>query len=225
MLRARVFIANALTAVCVVAAVSTWVGALATLWRGLQNKRDLDGAVTAIHNGVEYKHYYPASEDGPSALELLQRAYIDTPILVSHHTCEGHGCFQAHYSNHHNSELNTTVHRFTTTERNSTSRNKRQDDMESGNADSNGNTLITDYVFQNDNAADERAEGSDGGFPTQFLNLVGAETSYTQQGYKCLSVLDADDNNAVGAQGYITIVQDHNIADPDNEASYISSCA
>lgn len=211
-------------AVCVVAAVSTWVGALATLWRGLQT-RDTDGSLVAMHGGVEYKYYFPASEDGPAPLELFQRAYIGTPILVAHHTCEGHGCFQAHYSNHFNSGLNKTVHRFTTSPRDASSVTRRQDDGESGSATgSGGGMLYTDYNFQNDNNADESAEGYDGDFPTTFLNLVGDETSYTQQGYSCMSVVDTDDNNNIGAQGYITISEDENIADPDNEASYIASC-
>jgi hypothetical protein len=200
------------------------VGALATLWRGLQ-ARDLENGLVATIGGVEYKHYYPASVDGLPALELLQRAFVGTPILVGHHICEGHGCFQAHYSNHFHPELNKTVHRFTTSPRHASSPNKRQDDMESGSADSDGGgKLFTDYDFQNDNIGDERAEGYDGGFPTRFLNLVGAETSYTQQGYACMSVVDTDDNNNIGAQGYITISQDENIADPQSEAGYIASC-
>jgi hypothetical protein len=61
-----------------VAAVSTWVGALATLWRGLQ-ARDLENGLVATIGGVGYKHHYPASVDGPPALELLQRVCVGTP--------------------------------------------------------------------------------------------------------------------------------------------------
>lgn len=200
------------------------MGALATLWRGLQN-RDLEEGLVTLYGGVEYKHYFPASVDGPSSLELFQRAFVGTPILIAHHTCEGHGCFQAHYSNHFQPELNATVHRFAPSPRNASSLTRRQDDQESGSATGDGEgTLYTDYDFQNDNINDEVAEGNDGGFPTRFLNLVGAETSYTQQGYACMSVIDTDDNNNIGAQGYITISQDENIADPQSEAGYISSC-
>ena len=96
--------------------------------------------------------------------------------------------------------------------------------MESGSADNDGGgKLFTDYDFQND-VGDERAEDYDGGFLTRFLNLVGAETSYTQQDCACMSVVDTDDNNNIGAQGYITIGQDENIADPQSEAGYIASC-
>ena len=146
------------------------------------------------------------------------------PILVGHHTCEGRGCFQAHYCNHYHLEVNKTVNRFTTSLRHASSLASRQDDMESGSADNDGGgKLFTDYDFQND-VGDERAEDYDGGFLTRFLNLVGAETSYTQQDCACMSVVDTDDNNNIGAQGYITIGQGENIADPQSEAGYIASC-
>ena len=128
------------------------------------------------------------------------------PILVGHHTCEGRGCFQAHYCNHYHLEVNKTVNRFTTSLRHASSLASRQDDIKSDSADNDGGgKLFTDYDFQNDNVGDERAEGYDGGFLTRFLNLVGAETSYTQQDCARMSVVDTDDNNNIGSQGYITI--------------------
>jgi hypothetical protein len=102
--------------------------------------------------------------------------------------------------------VNKTVNRFTTSLRHASSLASRQDDMESDSADNDGGgKLFTDYDFQNDNVGDERAEGYDGGFLTRFLNLVGAETSYTQQDCARMSVVDTDDNNNIGSQGYITI--------------------
>lgn len=183
--------------------------------------------MVAMYSGVQYRYFYPASEDGPSPLELFQRAYVDTPILIAHHTCEGYGCYQAHYSNHFNADLNKTVHRIATSPRtvSNSSITRRQDDEEDGTAtQTGGGELFTDYIFQNDNDADEAAEANDSDFSDQFLSLVGAQPSYENQGYSCMSVLDTDDS-LVGAQGYFTISQDEHIADPDNEASYISSCS
>ena len=157
-------------------------------------------------------------------LSQLKADYNGTAILVAHQTCERSDCFEAYYSHHYN-DKDEIVHKLSAKPRKLSIAKRQPDDQETGSATEDGNVIYVDYIFQNMNDADEAAEGNDPDFNTEFLQLIGAETSYTNQGYKCMSVLDADDNNAVGAQGYIGISQDYQMAYPDNEATYISECA
>ena len=188
-----------------------------------------DGTLVVNWHGVEYKQYFPAVNGGPSSFELWQANFTGTPILVSHHTCMGRECYEAYYSNHFNAELGKIVHSVKTRPRvdglyTSTSVHKRDKDLTGEATGKNGGHLFVDYTFINDNAKDEKAEANASGEKDELLKVIGAETSYTHQGYRCMTVLDANDGNKPGSQGYLTIVQDENIADPDNEASYINRC-
>lgn len=84
--------------------------------------------------------------------------------------------------------------------------------------------MFVDYTFINDAPKDEKAEANASGEKDELVKVMGHESSYMHQGYRCMTVLDANDGNKPGSQGYLTIVQDANVADPDNEATYIKKC-
>ena len=136
---------------------------------------------------------------------------------------------QVHYSNQQHPKAGL-LHRLSVSPRRSfhsasVTNTKRQIDQTIPvTADSDGSMVFGDYVFRDENTADEVAFGYDGGFPNHLETAVGSNDVFTNHGYICLTVEDGDDSNAIASQGYISISQDENIADPDNEDAYIDGC-
>ncbi|KAI9826692.1 MAG: hypothetical protein M1819_007326 [Sarea resinae] len=211
--------------ICAVAVVASLVGALATLYRGLNN-RDEYAPTPYWSNatGVPIIHYYPGHVGGASVLSQLKQKYAGTPLLVSHHDCYTTSCFQVHYSNKNHTD-GGLIHKLSVSPRRLSTSKRQSDENESGSASSDGSEVYGDYVFTNTNEADEHAFGYDGDFPTNLETQVGQNSDFTNQGYICFDVEDADDSDRISSTGYLALSQDEQISDPDDEQSYMSTCA
>lgn len=125
------------------------ISAVSGVIRSLFGREEVDPRLPS-----QLVHYYPQQE-GSTTLKQLHAVYNDTPILVAHSNCFGHGCHRVHYSNKKNAG-GSLVHTFAASPRHNASTLQRRKDY-SGAGNDGG--LFGVYSFINDNPADEKAEG------------------------------------------------------------------